>query len=295
MKATELITPLPQNIKYDKNRAILGKKLFSDPILSLDGTISCESCHSLKQSGADDKKFSYGVGGKIGTMNSPTVFNSVFNFSQLWDGRAKDLKTQAKISLFSSTVMAMDSIEVIKKLKNDIYYKKEFSTLYPDGVTIKNIIDAIVEFEKALVTPNSKFDKFLRGDLNALNEQEKQGYKLFKSYGCISCHNGVNIGGNLYQKLGAIKPYLGTKNQFGRYNVTKNDEDKYYFKVPTLRNIAQTAPYLHDGNATDLEDAIEIMLEYQLGRVASREDIEYLKLFLNTLTGKRAKILGEEF
>lgn len=293
--ADELITPLPQNIKYDKKKAILGKRLFSEPRLSRDGTISCESCHSLKDGGADNKKFSYGIDGKIGTMNSPTVFNSVFNFAQLWDGRAKNLKKQVPLSLFGSSVMDMDEKEAIKKLENDTTYLREFSLVYPDGVSLENIIDAIAEFEKALVTPNSKFDNYLRGDLTALNDREKRGYKLFKSYGCISCHNGVNIGGNLYQKLGVIKSYPNNKTKFGRYNVTKNAEDKYYFKVPTLRNIALTAPYLHDGNASTLEDVIEIMLEYQVGRLANGEDVKDIQLFLNTLTGEKPAILGEEF
>ncbi len=293
--AKKLITPLPQDAKYDLKKAVLGKKLFSDKQLSRDDTISCESCHSLKNGGADNKKFSYGIDGKMGTINSPTVFNSVFNFSQLWSGKVKTLKQQVPLSLFGSSVMDMDEKQAILKLENDNLYVSEFSNIYEDGITLKNIIDAISEFEKALVTPNSKFDQFLRGDMEALTSQEKHGYKLFKSYGCISCHNGVNMGGNLYQKLGILKPYPNNKNKLGRYDITKNEEDKYYFKVPTLRNIALTAPYLHDGNATTLEDAIEIMLEYQIGRLAKSEDVKDIKSFLNTLTGEKPAILGEEF
>ncbi len=291
----ELITPLPQNVKYNKEKAMLGKKLFSDTRLSRDDTISCESCHSLKDGGADNKKFSHGVDGKMGTMNSPTVFNSAFNFSQLWSGKVKTLAQQVPLSLFGSDVMDMDENQAILKLKNDSSYVSEFSNIYTNGITLENIVDAIAEFEKALVTPNSKFDKYLRGDLTALNEQEKHGYKLFKSYGCISCHNGVNIGGNLYQKLGIFKPYTDNKTKLGRYDITKNEDDKYYFKVPTLRNIALTAPYLHDGSKKTLVDVIEVMLEYQIGRLAEKKDIEDIALFLKTLTGEKAAVLGENF
>ncbi len=291
--AKELITPLPQIIKYDKQKAALGKKLFSDPRLSRDNTTSCESCHFLTAGGADSKRFSIGVGNRVGILNAPTVFNSVFNFSQHWDGSAKNLKDQAHRALFNLNDLDINEVDSIKKLQKDSEYQMLFKNIYPDGITVYNITDAIAEFEKALITPNSKFDRYLRGESRALNEQEREGYMLFKSFGCISCHNGVNIGGNLYQKLGIIKPYPNNKNQFGRYNVTKKQSDKYYFKVPTLRNIELTAPYLHDGSAAKIEDVIKVMIEYQTGRISSKEDILNIKSFLLTLTGDRPEILGD--
>jgi len=288
---TELITPIPQNIKYDKQKALLGKKLFSDPRLSRDNTISCASCHNLSTGGDDNKQFSTGIDGKVGNINSPTVFNTTFNLSQLWSGKAKNLKDQAYLSLFKSSVMDGNKTQIIEKLNQDAKYSAKFKTIFTDAITIENVIDAIAEFEKALITPNSKFDKYLRGDKNSLNIDEKKGYKLFKSYGCISCHNGVNIGGNLYQKFGIIKQYKDITNQLGRYNVTANEEDKYHFKVPSLRNIELTAPYLHNRSIKTLASTIEKMIVYQIGQTPNKEDIQKIEAFLNTLTGDKPIIL----
>ncbi len=284
--AKELITPIPETIPYDHAKAALGKKLFRDPILSRDGTISCESCHHLDYNGADATPVSTGVEGRKGDLNSPTVFNAVFNFSQFWDGRAKDLKEQAIGPILNPKEMDSNLTEVVKRLRSDTFYRRAFYRIYQKRITIDQVAEVIAEYEKSLITPDSRFDRFLKGDKEALSDEEKEGYKLFKSFGCISCHNGVNIGGNLYQKIGIIQPYHPLKEYAGRYNITKNEEDRYYLKVPSLRNVALTAPYLHDGSVKTLDQAIKIMIHYQLGRLSKDEDVAKIEKFLHTLTGR---------
>jgi len=288
---SDAIIPIPEFIKYDKSKALLGQKLFFDPGLSKDGTISCASCHTLPGSGADATPFSYGINGLEGDMNSPTVLNARFNLAQFWDGRAKDLEDQVRGPIMNPVEMDNTLSAVVAYVKADKNYKKTFNSLYPEGVNEKNIFNAIAEFEKALYTPDSAFDRYLKGDKAALNAQELRGYELFQSRGCISCHNGVNIGGNMYQKLGIMKDYKDTKYQLGRYNVTKDEDDKYYYKVPTLRNIALSAPYLHDGSGKNLQETIRIMMEYQLGITVDKEEVLSLEAFLKTLTGQTPAIL----
>ncbi len=289
--ANQTITPIPLTMDYDKDKVALGKKLFFDSILSKDGTISCQSCHTLPGSGADTKVFSFGVNTEEGKLNTPTVLNAIFNFSQFWDGRSKTLYHQTLSHIINSLEMQSSIENIIKKLKNSSY-KIQFQKLYKDGVTQKNLLDSVVEFEKALITPNSKFDSYLRGDNGALNTQEKRGYKKFKEIGCINCHNGVNIGGNMYQKVGLIIPYKEAFN--GRYNVTARERDKQVFKVPTLRNIELSAPYFHNGSIKTLEGAIINMRKHQLGIIANGNDITDIEAFLKTLTGKLPVILKEE-
>ena len=294
LTATEKIKPLPLDYKYDKEKAILGKKLFYDVRLSRDDTISCSSCHILEAGGDDNIQFSLGINAQLGNINSPTVFNSRYNFSQFWDGRVKNLKEQASVPITNPIEMGSSMNQVISKLKNDKEYIKQFKKLYSDGLTKDNILEAIVEFEKALVTPNSKFDKYLKGDANSLTLIEKEGYELFKINGCISCHNGVNIGSNLYQKIGILRTYIDEKNTLGRYNITKDEDDKYYFKVPTLRNIALTSPYLHDGSIEILEETVTFMTSYQLGIFPDKLEIKKIVAFLKTLTGETPKVLDEK-
>jgi cytochrome c peroxidase len=286
-----LITPIPSNIILDEKKVLLGKMLFFDTRLSKDNTISCASCHDIFNGGDDDRAFSIGINNQEGTLNASTVLNSRFNFVQFWDGRANTLEEQAVGPIHDSVEMNSNFPEIINKLKEDKDYLKKFYSIYNEDINEINILDSIVEFEKSLITPNSKFDKYLNGQKNILNENELKGYELFKSYGCISCHNGVNIGGNLFQKVGIINNYFkDDKKNYGRYNITKNEEDKFYFKVPTLRNIQLTAPYLHDGSINDLKDTIEIMLKYQVGAIYDKKDIENLEIFLNTLTGETPKL-----
>lgn len=289
--ASQLITPIPQNDTYHKQKALLGKKLFSDVRLSKDNTISCASCHQLDLGGDDNLPVAIGIDGKMGTRNTPTVFNARYNFTQFWDGRVADLHSQVEGPIHNPIEMGTNFEEVITKLSKDQNYQQQFKILYNDGITSHNISDAIVEFEKALFTPNSRFDKYLLGDTTALSLKEQEGFKTFKDYGCIGCHNGVNLGSNLFQKVGLLKEYKIGESDLGRFEVTKNKKDTYVFKVPTLRNIELTAPYFHDGKVETLHDAVRYMINYQIGASLNKKDIESIVLFLKTLTGETPKIL----
>jgi cytochrome c peroxidase len=287
----ELITPIPTNADYNYNKALLGKKLFFDVRLSRNNTISCASCHMLQDGGDDNLPVSFGIDGKQGIRNSPTVLNARYNKSQFWDGNAKDLAEQVSGPIHNPIEMGSSFSEIIAKLNKDKSYVEKFSKFYDDGITSSNITDAIVEFEKALTTPNSKFDKYLRGNQNILTKDELNGYMLFKDYGCISCHNGVNIGGNLLQKIGAVEKF--DTSDFGLYNITKKEEDKFYFKVPSLRNVELTAPYYHDGRVKSLEEAVDNMVKHQVGFLIDEKDREDIVKFLKTLTGETPTILRD--
>jgi cytochrome c peroxidase len=288
--AYEPIQPIPKKVPYDKAKAELGKLLFFDPILSKDRTVSCASCHDPDHGGADPRPVSIGVEGKKGTVNSPTVYNAYFNFRQFWNGRAKDLKEQALGPLHAKNEMAITKELVEKRLNQNEMYKNLFKKVYgKDRITFDMVVDAIAEFEKALYTPDSKFDRYLRGEIE-LSPLEKKGYLLFKELGCITCHNGVNIGGNSFQKLGLIHKFSHKRGP-DRFAVTKRKEDRGVYKVPTLRNIALTAPYFHDGSAKTLEEAVETMSYYNLGFKLTKDEKEALIAFLKTLTGKKPEIL----
>jgi cytochrome c peroxidase len=202
------------------------------------------------------------------------VYNAKFNFLQFWDGRAKNLKEQAVGPIHNPVEMDANFPMILAKLKKDSKYTRLFAKVYRDGITPNNIIDAIVAFEETLTTPNSRFDRYLKKE-NTLSKEEIAGYKLFKEYGCISCHNGVNIGGNVFQKIGIISPFQ-----------SKNHTVVHTLKVPTLRNISKTAPYLHDGSIRNLSDAVKIMFSLQLGVEASQKDIDFIVSFLKTLDGE---------
>ncbi len=279
----EPIEPLPLKAEYDEKIAALGKQLFFDPMLSKDGTISCATCHHLENGGDDNLKFSFGINGQEGVINSPTVYNAVYNFRQFWDGKAKDLQEQA-IGPIENPIEMGNSFENLIKTLNASKYKKQFELLYSEGITKETITHAIAEYEKALTTPNAPFDQYLRGDKNAISDNQKEGYALFKSKGCISCHHGQNVGGNLYNKFGVIE---NTKSaDLGRYNVTKKDRDRYFFKVPSLRNVAMTSPYFHDGRTASLDEAVKMMARYQLGRPVSEEEVMKIVAFLSSLNGE---------
>ena len=281
--AKEPIIPIPAKISYDKEKAALGKTLFFDPNLSRDRSISCSSCHDFDHAGADPRAVSIGVYGRKGRLNAPPVFNAVFNFRQFWNGRAKDLKEQAKGPLFNPIEMGMDKKLLLERLDANEFYKRAFWRLYKRAPSIEDLIDAIVEYEKSLVTPNAKFDRYLKGETK-LTKKELQGYLLFKELGCITCHNGVNIGGNSFQKMGLLHPYPHTLGD--RYEVTHDPRDRGVYKVPTLRNIALTAPYFHDGSAKTLKEAIKKIGYYNLGIDLEEEEIEKIEAFLKTLTAK---------
>lgn len=277
------IEVIPQTVEVNLKKALLGKKLFHDTRLSSNNSISCASCHDLFSGGDDNLVLPIGINGEVGTLNTPTVFNSVFNFRQFWDGRAKNLEEQALGPIENPIEMGHDFTKLVPQLEKT-EYKDEFSKIYEDGITKINIANAIAEFEKTLITPNSRFDKFLKGDEKALTVSEKQGYSLFKDKGCITCHHGINLGGNQYNKFGTV--IEADNKNLGRYNLTKNEDDKYYFKVPTLRNIELTSPYFHDGRYKDLEKAVYEMTLVQLGRPIKKEEILNIVAFLKTLTGE---------
>lgn len=282
-----LFTALPIAAEGNAKKVELGRLLFHDPILSKDNTVSCASCHPLINYGVDNLPKSFGVNNAVGKRNTPTVWNAVYNFSQFWDGRAKDLEEQALEPIINPFEMNETLESVITKLKKNQVYTEAFEAIYADGITQKNLANAIAEFEKTLTTPDSKFDRYLRGDETAMNAQEKEGLRLFKSKGCIACHNGMNVGGTLYQKIGIFGSFPGKGSEdLGRYNVTKKPFDKYYFKVPSLRNVEKTGPYFHDGSMATLKGAVMVMVNLQLGHELRDDEIEDILSFLKTLTGK---------
>jgi len=287
----DIVTPLPLALSLDSQKVKLGGRLFNDPRLSGDGSISCASCHNLETGGVDRKPRSRGVGGMEGGINAPTVFNSGFNFHQFWDGRAETLEDQIDGPLQNPVEMAGTWPKALVAIAEDPQYATAFNTLYRDGIQMRNVKDAIATFERSLITPNSRFDRFLRGDQAALNAEELAGYELFKQIGCTSCHQGLNIGGNMYQKLGIMEDYFAvrghiTEVDLGRFNITKLEQDRYFFKVPSLRNVAVTPPYLHDGSAATLEDAVQVMARYQLGKKLKVAEVAKIVAFLRTLTGE---------
>lgn len=219
-------------------------------------------------------------------MNAPTVFNAVFNFVQFWNGRAKNLKEQASGPIHNPVEMGADAALVEQRINRNQHYKEAFEKIIGKRpVTFADVTDAIAEYEKTLITPNGKFDRYLRGETR-LDQSEARGYALFKRIGCASCHNGINVGGNSYQKFGIIVPIEQTGKTDDRYAITKRDSDKNVFKVPTLRNIALTAPYFHDGRAATLKEALKIMSDHNLGIALTSSEIDDLIAFLYTLTGE---------
>jgi len=289
--SNEAIQPIPEHLALDPRVVELGRRLFHDPQLSRTGEVSCATCHSLLQGGADGMPRSIGINGAVGSINAPTVFNSGFSFSQFWDGRAETLDKQIDGPIQRQDEMGSTWEEVIDKLNHSDGYVQAFHQIYSGKIKREYIQDAIAVFEQSLYTPNSRFDRFLRNDRGAITSKEQKGYGLFKTLGCVSCHQGVNMGGNMYQRLGVMAPYFSdrghiTKADLGRFNVTGDQRDLYMFKVPTLRNIALTAPYFHDASAATLDDAVRMMAKYQLGRRVSPEEVDQIVAFLRTLTGE---------
>ena len=280
---------MPGAEKDTPDLVALGKMLYLDKRLSINDTQSCSSCHSLdgKQGGVDNRRFSTGAKGSLGGRNAPTVLNAGFHFAQFWDGRAQTLSDQAKGPILNPVEMAMPSDKaVIEKLSKLPEYKEAFGKAYPsvkNPITYQNLADAIAAFERTLIT-HDRFDDFLKGDDKALNKNELVGLQTFMNQGCNACHLGPLLGGNSYRKMGALKPFE-TKDM-GRYEVTKKEEDKMVFKVPSLRNVALTAPYFHDGSAATLEDAVAKMAVHQLGKQIGEQDLRAIVSFLKSLTDK---------
>ena len=280
-------------VAVDTGRVELGRLLFHDKRLSGDETLSCASCHSVDHWGADGLSLPSGIRGQKGPVNTPTVFNAVFNQSQFWDGRSRTLEAQALLPVENPLEMGANWTQVVRRIAADPDYRDRFTKVFPrQSITRQKITEAIAAFESTLVTPNARFDHWLKGKDTALKPQELEGYRLFKQIGCISCHQGMNVGGNVYQTMGKFGDYFQerggeiTRADLGRFNVTGVERDRHKFKVPSLRNVEKTAPYFHDGSAKTLEQAIKTMARYQLGRRLEPSEVRLLADFLKSLTGE---------
>ena len=287
----EPIQPVPLDMPTDADKIELGKKLFHDKRLSKDNTIACASCHDLGKGGTDQTSHSTGINGAVGGINAPTVLNSGLNFVQFWNGRAATLEDQVNGPTHHPKEMGSNWDEIIGKLKNDTAYVADFQRVYKDDIQRQHIRDAIATFERSLNTVNAPFDRYLRGETSALSDQAKAGYRLFKTYGCASCHQGRNVGGNMYQKFGVMADYFKDRGKEtdadqGRFDVTKREQDRHVFRVPSLRNIALTHPYFHDGSTNTLTQAVEVMAKYQLGRYLTVDEVVQIVAFLGSLTGE---------
>ncbi len=282
--------PLPLTLTADPTRVTLGARMFQDVRLSGQNRMACAMCHQLTRGGADGQPHSLSADGTPLSRNTPTIFNVAFNFSYNWDGAAATLEAQAEQVLLNPAVMHTTWPELLAKLRRDPGYAATFKAAYPDGLTPANVLDALATYERSLITPDARFDRYLRGQEQALTAEEEQGYQLFKTYGCVACHHGLNVGGNLFQKFGIFPDMVGlirpgVEGDPGRFRVTGVDRDRGVFRVPSLRNVALTAPYFHDGSATTLEDAVDTMGRVQLGRTLTHEEIRLIVQFLRTLTG----------
>ena len=292
-RANEPVRPIDQSLEYDPAKAALGFALFHDPRLSVDNTVSCASCHQLENAGVDNHQYSHGVDDQLGGVNAPTVYNAVYNFVQFWDGRAQTLAAQAAGPPLNPVEMASESFDqIIAKLQADKDFARAFVKVYPDGITEANITDAIEQFERTLITPDSAFDKWLRGDDSAITAQELEGYELFKKYDCATCHAGPNLGGLSYELMGLRRHYFTerglelTHEDNGRFKETGLERDRHRFKVPGLRNVEHTWPYYHDGTRETLEEAVRDMGLYQSGVELTEAEVAAITAFLNTLTGE---------
>lgn len=287
--AKEPIQPLPKHIQVNVQKASLGEKLFHDSSLSLDGTVSCATCHSLKNYGVDGLPVSIGVKGRKGIMNALSVYNARFNYRQFWNGRAKTLQDQALSPLTTHFEMGLTEQEIIRRINASSTYQKEFKQIYDTApITLDQIGDAIAEFERMLVTPESRFDRYLNGEAT-LSDKELEGYVKFKEFGCVICHHGINIGGNSYQQIGVAYPYPWDKKTQDLYARTGKPEDKNKYRVPSLRNVTRTAPYFHDGAVPTLRAAIQLMAYHNLGLQLSEPDIDSIEAFFGTLEGHLPK------
>ena len=295
----EPIRPIADSIAVDVRKVVLGNLLYHDTRLSADNTVSCASCHGLDTGGVDNKQYSEGVGGQFGGVNAPTVYNAAYNFVQFWDGRAGTLAEQAAGPPLNPVEMACESFDqIINKLAEDKNFVLAFNEVYPDGLSEKNITNAIQEFEKTLLTPNSRFDRYLKGQKEAVTADEIAGYELFKKYDCATCHVGEILGGQSYELIGVKYDYFAerqaemTEEDNGRFKQTQTERDRHRFKVPGLRNIELTAPYFHDGSMATMNDAVRAMAKYQLGIDLPQQEVDKIVGFLRTLTGEyKGKLL----
>ncbi|MBF0613551.1 MAG: c-type cytochrome [Magnetococcales bacterium] len=284
----EPILPVPECRMEDGAKVRLGRQLFHEVRLSANNAMSCATCHPLDQWGMDGIPHSTRADGTLNTMHTPTVFNAVFNLAQFWNGRVLTLEEQVDEAV--RVDMGANWNEVVRKLSQEPQYREEFARVYRGGIHAENIRNAIAAFERTLTTPNSRFDRHLRGDESALSKQEKEGYQLFKTLGCISCHQGVNIGGNMFHRFGILggggEEVASEPGELDRFVVTGVAEDRHAFKVPGLRNVARTAPYFHHGSVATLDEAVTIMARGQLGYTITPKERTLLVSFLFTLDGE---------
>lgn len=295
-KAKSMFGVLPEKMpgaeKDTPEKIALGKELYFEKALSINDSQSCNSCHDVTNGnlGVDNKPTSPGAEGKLGGRNSPSSVNAGFHIAQFWDGRAKDLQAQAKGPILNPIEMGLpNEAAALKKLSATNDYPAKFAKIFGEnGLSYDNMAEAIAAFERTLIS-RDRFDKFQNGDATALTAKEQKGLETFINTGCGACHSGATLGGTSYQKLGAVKPYMpnGKENtDLGRYEVSKKDADKNMFKVPSLRNIAKTGPYFHDGQVKTLEDAIKTMASIQLGKDLSEEEVKSIASFLGSLSGE---------
>lgn len=288
--ASRPVHPLPARVEVDPRKASLGRRLYHDKRFSGDMNLSCATCHDLAKGGTDQEKVSTGMKGQKGGINAPTTFNSGFQFVQFWDGRAATLEEQAAGPPENPVEMGGKFEDILARLDADETFKAEFTEVYPEGFTKATVTHAIAEFERTLVTPGARFDLYLLGSAEALTPVEARGWSRFEELGCPTCHVGRLLGGRSFETMGRKADYFkdrceATPADLGRFNVTKDEADRHRFKVPTLRNIALTWPYFHDGSASDLAQAVKVMGEYQVGVRLTDADTDAIVAFLKTLTG----------
>ena len=287
----EPIEPLPRSVPTDPARVGLGERLFHDVRLSGNKSLSCASCHPLDRNGMDGQPRAHGPDEQRPLRNTQTIFNVRFSPFLNWVGRYETLEDITGFVLTSPTLMGSSWPDILRTLKADPAYAATFAATYPQGISEQSVLDALASFQRSLITPNSRFDRYLNGDAGALTAGEWGGYQLFKSYGCVACHQGINVGGNLFQKFGVFSHLVPTRYapdhaDQGRFLFTADDLDREVFRVPSLRNVAVTAPYFHDGRAPTLEDAVDTMARAQLGRTLSAAEIHLIVQFLGSLTGE---------
>ena len=293
----ESIRPVPDAVEYDSAKAELGKLLYHDTRLSADGTVSCATCHGINTGGVDNLQYSKGIDGQLGGVNAPTVFNAVFNFVQFWDGRAQTLKDQAAGPPLNPVEMGCKSFdEIVARLSEDKDFTKAFTAVYPEGMSQSTLTDAIEHYERTLVTPNSPFDRYLKGDKEAMTAEQIEGYEMFKEFNCATCHAGVNMGGLSYELMGQRADYFKdreltkksglTDGDNGRFAQTGNERDRFRFRTPGLRNVALTYPYYHDGSIETLEEAVSSMAQYQVGVKLNDQQVNTITAFLKALNGQ---------
>lgn len=283
--------PLPREIGTDARRAALGEQLFHSTIVSNDGKVACASCHLAERGMADAQVHSHLPNRPETATNSTTMYNLGLLYKITWAARFDTLEDHLDWLVSNPKIMGATWVSLAARLSADPKWVERFRAVFPDGVTLTNARAALLEYERSLITPDAPFDRYLRGETSAISPDARSGYALFKSYGCITCHQGMLVGGNMLERFGVMRDYFADRGNlkeadFGRFNVTKNEEDRHVFRVPSLRNVALTAPYFHDGSAADLPSAVMIMGKYQLGLELEPEQVGLLVSFLESLTGE---------